>query len=139
METRAAALGLAGAACFTGLVGHAEVPDLIAAADLAVAPYPALDRDLWHSPLKLYEYFASGAAVVASRTGQIAEAVRHEENGLLVPPGEPPALSRALLRLIDDPPFRRRLGQQARHDAMRVHSWDHYLDRLEAVFLDLIT
>ena len=119
MEQRAADLGVAHATRFAGLVGHAEIPALVAAADVALAPYPALDRDLWHSPLKLYEYLASGTAVVASRTGQVGDVVQDDRNGVLVPPGDAGALAAATIRLIDDPALRRRLGRQAREDAVR--------------------
>lgn len=136
MEARALELDLASVTRFTGLVGHAEVPAIIAAADVAVAPYPVLDRELWHSPLKVYEYLAAGTAVVASGTGQVAQAVRDERNGLLVPPGDARALSASLVRLIDDPGLRRQLGRQARQDAVTRHSWDHYVEHLESVFAE---
>jgi glycosyltransferase involved in cell wall biosynthesis len=136
MEARARDLGLSDATRFMGLVGHRVVPDLIAAADVAVAPYPALD--LWHSPLKLYEYLASGATVVASRTGQVAEVIRDGENGLLVEPGNVPALASALFEVIGSPELRYRLGRQAREDAVRYHSWDRYLARLEDLFAEVI-
>jgi glycosyltransferase involved in cell wall biosynthesis len=138
MEQRAHALGLAHAVRFTGLIGHGAVPDLIAAADVAVAPYPALDRELWHSPLKLYEYLATGTTVVASRSGQVAEVLQDGRNGLLVPPGDPGALAQALMRALDDEVLRSRLGRQAREDAVTRHSWDGYVARLEEVFADAI-
>lgn len=138
MEQRATDLGVAHATRFAGLVGHAEVPAIVAAADVALAPYPAMDRDLWHSPLKLYEYLAAGTAVVASCTGQVGDVVQNDRNGVLVPPGDAGALAAAMIRLIDDQALRRRLGRQAREDAVREHSWDRYLGRLEDVFARVI-
>jgi glycosyltransferase involved in cell wall biosynthesis len=138
MEERAHALGLSHAVRFTGLIGHRAVPDMIAAADIAVAPYPTLDRELWHSPLKLYEYMAAGATVVASRSGQVAQVLRDGRNGLLVPPGDPGALALALVRALDDGALRTKLGRQAREDAVTQHSWDGYVARLEDVFADAI-
>src|SRR5439155_1167017 len=56
------------------------------------------------------EAMAAGRPVVASRVGGLAEAVVHEETGLLVPPGDPTALAAALARLARDPDLRARLG-----------------------------
>lgn len=65
-------------------------------------------------PVALMEAMASGAAVVATTVSGLPELVRHEENGLLVPPEDPVALAAALERLLGDPALRRRLGQAAR-------------------------
>jgi glycosyltransferase involved in cell wall biosynthesis len=138
MMQRAADLGLGHAVRFTGLVAHTEVPRLLAAADIAVVPYPPLATDLWLSPLKLYEYMASGKAVIVSALGQLLEVVQDGRNGLSVPPGDASAMAAALRRLIDDPDLRARLGRQAREDAVRKHSWEHYLARLERLFLAVL-
>jgi glycosyltransferase involved in cell wall biosynthesis len=131
---RASDLGIAHAVHFTGAVAHTDVPRLLSAVDIAVAPVPAMKGDSWLSPMKLFEYMASGAAVVASKAGQIIEVIQDGSNGLLVPSGDALAMSAALKRLLDDPTLRSRLGLQARQDAVRKHSWDHYLTRLERVY-----
>ncbi|HRV96122.1 MAG TPA: glycosyltransferase family 4 protein, partial [Anaerolineae bacterium] len=134
MEQYAAELGLEHAVKFTGLVPHATVPSLMNAADIAIAPVPIMERDSWLSPLKLYEYMASGTALVASKVGQIADVVQDGHNGLLVPPGEATALADMINKLISEPSLRSQLGRQAREDAVRKHSWAQYISRLEQVF-----
>ena len=138
MEQRVADLGIGHAVQFTGLVPHNEVPRLMAAADVAVVPYPPMEHDLWLSPLKLFEYMASGGAIIASSVGQLTDVVQDGRNGLLVPPGDAPAMAGALTRLIDDSALRARLGQQAREDAVRKHSWKTYISRLERLFAAVI-
>lgn len=138
MRQRAHALSLSAAVQFSGLVPHSEVPGLLAAADIAVAPYPRLSRPLWQSPLKLFEYMASGVAVVASDAGQVGQVIRNAQNGLLVEPGNVPALATALEALMTDGGLRSRLGAQAREDVVREHSWERYLDRLESLFQAVI-
>ena len=127
----AANLGISDNVCFTGQVPHSEVPRLMAAADIAVVPYPPMDRDLWLSPLKLFEYMASGTAVVASAVGQLTEIIQDGINGLLVPPGDASAMTAALKRLIEEPSLRSRLSQHAREDAVSDYSWEGYILRLE--------
>ncbi|GIK40305.1 MAG: hypothetical protein BroJett011_41380 [Chloroflexota bacterium] len=134
MMQRTADLGITHAVQFTGFMAHTEIPRLVAAADIAAAPYPPMQHDLWLSPLKLFEYMAAGTAIIASGVGQIAEVIQDGRNGLLVPPGDVLALAGALQRLIADTDLRTGLAQQAREDAVRKHSWEHYLLRLERLF-----
>ena len=60
---------------------------------------------------------AHGRAVVASRVGAIPEAVQDGITGILVPPGDPDALARAVIDLLNDSPRRIRMGQTARSSA----------------------
>lgn len=132
-------LGLTQAVHFTGLLPHDEVPRYLAAADVAVVPYPPMRADLWLSPLKLYEYMAAGTAVIASAVGQLTEVIQDGRNGLLVPPGDAAAMAVALQQLLQNSELRAQLGKQAREDAIQKHSWEHYLSRLEKLFLAVVT
>jgi glycosyltransferase involved in cell wall biosynthesis len=60
---------------------------------------------------------AAGKPLVATDIAGLREAVVHETTGLLVPPGNPPALAAALQRLIADPKLRARMGAAARERA----------------------
>ena len=134
MMKQASDLGLDHAVKFTGIVPHAEVPRYMAAADVAVVPYPPMQQEMWLSPLKMFEYMSSGCAVVASAVGQIVDVLHDGENGLLVPPGDAQAMAGALARLIQDAALRERLGSQARRSALDHFSWESYLARLERIF-----
>jgi glycosyltransferase involved in cell wall biosynthesis len=57
---------------------------------------------------------AYGRPVVATAVGGLADAIEDGVTGLLVPPRDPAALRAALVRLLDDPALRRRLGEAAR-------------------------
>jgi glycosyltransferase involved in cell wall biosynthesis len=121
VRARVAALGLDRVAVLTGAVAHAAMPEMLATLDIAVAPYLTVP-DFYFSPLKLYEYMASGLAVVASAIGDIPSLVRAGETGLLSPPADPAALATALRALAGDPDLRARLGAAARAEAER-HTW----------------
>jgi glycosyltransferase involved in cell wall biosynthesis len=129
-------LGMDGAVRFTGFVTHAEVSQYVNAADIAIVPVPAMKQEMWLSPMKLFEYMASGKAVVASAMGQVRDVIKDGENGLLVPAGDETALADAINRLIEDVPLRVELGKRARETALQDHSWETYLCRLEDVFMD---
>ncbi|MEA3338490.1 MAG: glycosyltransferase [Chloroflexota bacterium] len=49
--------------------------------------------------------------IVATAVDGNAEAVTDSVNGLLAPPGDPQAFAAALLRLLDDPSLRKKMGQ----------------------------
>jgi len=101
---------------FTGAVSHREVPALLASAEIAVAPYRPQD-DFYFSPLKLGEYLAAGLPVVATTCGDLDRLLRDGVSCLRVPPGDVPALARALDRLAEDADLRRLLGRAGRHVA----------------------
>jgi glycosyltransferase involved in cell wall biosynthesis len=105
-----AAAPLDGAVHFAGF--REDMAACLAAADVVVLP--SLLEGLGVAAL---EAMAAARPVVASRVGGLAEAIVHEETGLLVPPGEPVALAVALARLAGDADLRARLGAAGR---MRV-------------------
>src|SRR5262249_47923748 len=121
--------GLGDAVHFTGWVPPDDLPAMLASMDVAVAPYPDLPH-FYFSPLKVYEYMAAGLPVVASRIGQLAQILRHEETGLLCPPGDSLALAAELERLRCDLALRKRLGAAARATALEKHTWDGIAGRI---------
>ena len=84
---------------------RADVADLLGAVDLVAMPSRA--EGLGVAAL---EAMAAGRAVVASAVGGLAEVVVEGRTGLLVPPGDAPALAAALGRLVEDADLRTRLG-----------------------------
>lgn len=74
-------------------------------------------------PNVLTEAGASGRAVVATDVPGCRDVIRHEANGLLVPPRDATALAAAIRRLLEDTALRRRLGSVGRQRA--VHEFSH--------------
>ena len=112
-----------------GAVRPEAVPGWLARMDIAVAPY-AGDQPFYFSPLKIYEYMASGLPVVASDVGDLAQVVQHGETGLICPPDDPAALAAALAELARDPAAARRMGQAGRGIVLRDHTWAGVADRI---------
>ncbi len=122
LRMRARQLGVLHSVIFTGKVAHTEMPELLAAMDVAVAPYLEVP-DFYFSPLKIYEYMASGRAVVASAVGEIPALIRTGETGFLFPPGDAKELALVLAHLAANPECRARLGATARVEALQ-HTWE---------------
>lgn len=134
IEKKIEECGVRSAVTITGILPQQDVPAMLAAIDVAVLPYPELPMELWFSPLKLYEYMAAGKAIVASSSGQIAEVIEDGVDGILVPPGDIPALTGRLIELLGNAELRSELGRRARRKAVEQHSWDNYITKLESVY-----
>lgn len=132
-------MGLSSNVSFTGFLPHAEIPRLISASDIAVAPYKNIAQERFLiSPMKLFEYMASGTASVASDIGQISDVIQNGHNGLLVPPSNADMLAEALNTLITHPQLRLELGRQSRDDVIGKYSWESYVSRLENMYMTVI-
>jgi glycogen(starch) synthase len=112
----------------SGFVAHSAVPGVLASLDLLVLPSAYEEMGS-----VLVEAMVAGLPVVASDVGGIPEVVRHGETGLLVPPGDVPALTAALDLLVADPALRTRLAEGARERA-RDYSWPHLSTRIADVY-----
>jgi glycosyltransferase involved in cell wall biosynthesis len=121
--------GLQGSVYLTGAIPHDQVPSLLAAFNVAVAPYPKL-ANFYFSPLKVFEYMAAGLPVVAARTGQVAKIIKDGVTGLLFEPGDISAMHAVLDRLRLDPELGRALGRAARAEILRGHTWSAVVSRI---------
>jgi glycosyltransferase involved in cell wall biosynthesis len=109
---------------FLGRVPHSEVPSLIAGGEIGFAGHS--DRrggQVYHSPLKLYEYLAMGKPVVASMTEDSRAIVREGQTGFLFEPGNPVQLKLALRRAYATRRELNRYGPAARRDVLTRHGW----------------
>ena len=98
---------------------ESEVEDL-QRIDIGVYPLPIDNFVSGKSGLKAIQYMAFGLPCVATDVGTTPLIIRDGENGLLARTEE--EWIGALKRLIDDPDLRRRLGRQARRDAVAKYS-----------------
>ena len=118
----------------SGLLPPPAVAAALASAEILVLPNTATAiSERYTSPLKLFEYLACGAAIVASDLPAIREVLAHDVTAWLVPPGDAPALAAACSALAADPAHRRRLGEAARALSAQ-YTWDRRADRLERAF-----
>ena len=101
--------GVSGAVEFAGVKDGPELAECYA--DAQVLCLPSRREGV---PLVLLEAMSFGLPVIATPVGGIADYVRHEDNGLLVPPGDVDALAVSIAVLAADPELRIRLGEAAR-------------------------
>ncbi|MBA3872435.1 MAG: glycosyltransferase family 4 protein [Anaerolineae bacterium] len=110
---------------YAGQVAPDQVPLYLAALDVCAIPLPWTTHFAYYtSPMKLFEYMASGRAIIASNLPSIAEVITDGENALLVPPSDAPALAAAIQRLRDDATLRQRLADAAYTEVMAHYTWE---------------
>jgi glycosyltransferase involved in cell wall biosynthesis len=107
----------------TGFINNDELPLYQAAGDILVMPFSTAiagssggNSAEICSPMKMFDYLASGRAVMASDLPVLHE-VLNDGNAMLLPPEDLDAWQKALFRLAADQRMRRELGEQARKDA----------------------
>lgn len=104
LEKQARTLGLNSAIKMLGW--RRDVPELLQTFDVFLL------TSLWEGlPRSLVEASLSGVPSVASNVDGIAEIVKEGKNGYLVPPGDTEAMARNVVRLLQDEPLRRRMGE----------------------------
>ncbi len=117
-----------------GVVPHAEVPALWAAADVCV--FALKDHPLFEGtlPAKMFEAMAAGIPVVGAIRGEAAELLIRTGAGVAVSPGDGRGLTAALERLAASPAERMRMGAAGRAYAeaslsaqQAATSFDHIL------------
>jgi glycosyltransferase involved in cell wall biosynthesis len=89
-------------------------------------------------PNVLLEAMALEVPVVATRIAGVPRLIRDEKNGLLIEPGDPAGLARALTRLHDDPGLRSRLGRAGRRTIEAGYSFDARMQKFRALYDQLL-
>ncbi len=88
-------------------------------------------------PLAILEAMAAGVPVVATRVGGVAEAVVDGETGILVAPGDSPALASALRAVLAMPDVGAGLGQAGRVRAIKEFSVERMVERYRRLYRSL--
>ncbi len=115
----------------TGFLDIQGLSAYLAQSDIGLCPYCGRVE---YSGLKLLDYKAAGLATIASGANGQPTVLHHGETGWIVPPCDIAALTAAIVHLSSDHELRRRIGQAARIEAEREHSWHHTAQRLETIF-----
>ncbi|MDG4811021.1 glycosyltransferase family 4 protein [Micromonospora sp. WMMD1120] len=129
VASRITELGLADVVELLGAVPYERAHEVYARGEVFVSPTYAEGFSN-----TILEALASGLPVISTDVVGVRDCVRPDENGLLVPPGDPAALAAAVRRLLDDPALRRRLAEQGRRDVERQWSWPVIADQITGVY-----
>lgn len=110
-------------AALDGYLKPSEVAGWQQSMDVLLAPYQrTVPTVRWMSPLKIFEFMASGVPFVASDLPVLREVLGNDRNALLAESGQVSDWVDCLQRLRDSA-LRQRLAHQARHDVQTRHTW----------------
>ncbi|MGE0550280.1 MAG: glycosyltransferase family 4 protein [Kofleriaceae bacterium] len=116
-----------------GFVPPSQLAEIYSGFDIVLMPYASRgvtgpsggsDTSKWASPMKMFEYMASGVPIITSDLPVLQEVLRDGYNALIVPAGSVEHWQAAIERLAREPTLRDHLANNALADLMRAHTWD---------------
>jgi len=115
---------------YHGAVHFNELPGWLASMDVGLCLYQPGPAD-YSSPVKLYDYLASGLAVCATDQEQVREVLTPiGGTELLLRPGDASGLAGVLSDLAAEPDRVHALGEAGRRAVEREHTWCHVVGRV---------
>lgn len=91
--------------------------------DIMVLPYGESGKDSIRSPIKLFEYMALGAPILANAVGQIVDIVKADQTAVLYKDKNPESLANEMKRLALNPELRVALAKNGQQDFINKHTW----------------
>lgn len=134
VRAEAERLGLNDCVRFPGWVQAADMPAMLAAADVAVYPYRDTLINRSKCSIKILEYMAAGKAIVTHRVGQNVEYLEHMQSGWLCEPGDEAGFAEALGRLLADRGLAARLGANAQARVRQKFDWSRWVGVVEQAY-----
>ena len=126
-----------------GSVPYEQMPEVVASADIGVAPYDTarlrqLRLGFFWSPLKIFEYMASGLPTLTVARPPLTEIVREGLEGRHFEEAQGASLAGAIGALAADPAARERMGASARARVVEHYSWARHCEQLEGVLRRMV-
>lgn len=123
---------------YLGSIKYDTVIKKTCGADLLFALYdPNVPNNRYASPNKLFEAMMCGKPILVSDNTAMAEIVRKEECGLVVPYGDVEVITHAIVMLKNDPVLCKHLGENGRKAYETKYSWEIMGERLLDVYRGL--
>ena len=114
--------GLGDRVIFTGMIKHDLIPVYLKAFDVLIAPFPKNQHySFYMSPLKIFEYMASGRPIISTNLPSLKE-VLNNSNSVLVSPGSSSELGSAIIKVLEDAEFSKNISKQALTDVEK-YTW----------------
>jgi glycosyltransferase involved in cell wall biosynthesis len=89
-------------------------------------------------PLVLLEAMACKKPVIGTKIGGIPYVIDDEKNGLLVPPKNPEALAKAIIKILKNPKLAKKMGRNGYMNIMDNFTWNKQIKKTNDLFTDII-
>ena len=127
-------MGFADALVLAGWIEPDQLPDFLAAGDVAIYPFADTLLNRTKCPAKLTELLLAERAVVADRVGQLAEYLISGHSGILCQPDDWREMAEQAVRLLASPEERTMLGRAGRVRLLEKFSWTGAAERLDQFY-----
>jgi starch synthase len=141
--TRINKLGLDALFLILGRIPHKEMPAYLSMANAGIAPFNTtfhkqLKLGFYWSPLKIFEFMASGLPVITIDISPLNEIIEHQKEGLLFQEGNSKDLAEKILNLADNNDLAEKMGYNARRKAEKYYSWQTHCQKLDSIMNELV-
>jgi len=121
---------------YIGQIPYHTMPVYMASADVGLCIYEHIDfyHTFFFSPLKLYDYMASGLPVIGSDVGQIKAVVKDHHNGLLTDTSVD-SIIKSILHLKRDRALAQEMGFRGREAVIAKYNWNSVVQKYESILL----
>lgn len=120
---------------YLGWLPYEKVIQYTVGADVLFGFYnPAVLNNRYASPNKLFEAMMCGKPIIVNDNSSMANIVKKEDCGLVVPYGDVDAIKHAILTLKNDPALCRRLGENGRRAYETKYNWKIMEERLLEIY-----
>jgi len=110
-----------------------DIGDLLNISDIVVFP------SLWEGlSIALLEAMAAGKPIITTTIGSNLEVVKSEETALLVPPKNSESIAEAVIRLINNPEFAKKLGEEAKKTYQKKYTEEIMLNNYANLYFSLL-
>lgn len=137
LETLAKNLGIAELCCFSGRIPHDQVLKYYSLIDVFVVPRKNRAVCRLVTPLKPFEAFSTGRAVVVSDVEALREIADQSQAAEVFRADDPESLAHVLTALIDDPEHRAEMSARGAAWVREERSWRSIADRYDAPYESL--
>lgn len=129
-------LGLEEYVSIEAAVPHHQVAELIASADICLAPLALNDRNVTQGccPIKIIEYMACARPIVASNLPVVRELVREDLDALLFNPGDSSDLAGQVLAVLENAALAEKIAANAAKRARDKFTWHAAQKKLLKVY-----
>lgn len=126
--------GFEDALMLAGWIEPVELPDYLAAADVAIYPFADTLLNRCKCPAKLTELLRAGVPVVADAVGQIKEYIVPGVSGVLCDPDDWQSMVERTAALLTDPARGEELGREGRRHLLEQFRWNMFAEKLELFY-----
>lgn len=117
---------------FLGWVGKNDRPELLRSTDVLVLP--SYNEGL---PMAILEAMSYGLPIISTSVGSIDEAVKENENGYLIEPGDSLSLASKMKLFIDDSMLLKKQSKESRKIAEQNFSDEKFFSKVQNIYFSL--